>query len=256
MYHFHVNKDGAQPIYVQIKDQLLELISQEQLPPGHKIPSARVLSEQMKVSRVTVTQALHDLIREGRLFTVTGKGTFVSSPRKIEPDLHTVWGFSETFKAEGYKVSSQLIRIHTMQADVKSARALQVPERTLLICLKRKRLLNDRPVGVETSHLVQAEFPGLEKLDWKIQSLYTVMRERYNIHPVCGTNTIEAGCADEETAKFLAVPKLFPVLVTERITCTKNVRPVEFVQAVYRSDRVRFRVDMASEQPLNILSPR
>ncbi len=85
MYHLEIDKSSARPFYLQIKDQLLAAIDQGQFQPGQKIPSARYLSEQIGVSRLTVLQALRELIYQRRLFTVTGKGTFVGRVEKLSP---------------------------------------------------------------------------------------------------------------------------------------------------------------------------
>ncbi len=256
MYHLEIDKSSARPIYLQIKDQLLAAIDQGQFQPGQKIPSARHLSEQVGVSRLTVLQALRELVRLRRLFTVTGKGTFVGRVEKLEPNIRTVWGFTDTFHNQGYRTGAQLVRFDVINADSAAAQALQVPEKTPLYRMTRKRLLNDQPVGIETSHLVQAEFPGLESFNWNKESLYTILRERYGKEPVCGVNYVEAAAADETIARLLSIPKNTPVLATERITCVSDLHPIELVRAVYRADRMRLKVEMTPESPNNMLTFR
>jgi GntR family transcriptional regulator len=256
MYNFRVDKSSSRPIYLQIRDRLLEAIEQGLFQPGQKIPSARDLSVQMDVSRMTVLQALRDLTHQGRVYSVTGKGTFVSLPEKLEPNLRTVWGFTETFQAQGYTLSSQLVMFDHMPADAKAAAALQVPEGTPLNRIKRKRLLNGHPVGIETAHLVLADFPELCDYDWNQASLYAVLRGRYGIELVGGRNYIEAAAAPDDIARHLSIPKHTPVLSTQRITYASNMRPVELVFAFYRGDRMRMMVDMIHENPVNILSSK
>lgn len=256
MYHFRVDKLNARPIYLQIKDGLIAAIERGELRPGQKIPSARDLSDQMGVSRMTVLQAIRELTHQGKLFSVTGKGTFVGHAEKLEPNIRTVWGFTDTFRAEGYKTGSQLILFDVVNADAHAAEALQVSENTSLYRLARKRLLNDQPVGIETTHLVRSDVPGLEQFDWNKESLYTVLRQHYGLDPVCGRNYIEAAAADDITARLLSIPKNTPVLSTERITCLHNLHPVELVHSFYRADRMRLLVEMTSENPINMLSTK
>jgi len=256
MYHFEVDKSNARPIYIQIKDSLIAAIEQGQLKPGQKIPSASDLSEQMGVSRMTVLQAFRELTRQGRLFSVTGKGTFIGHLEKLEPNVQTVWGFTDTFRAQGFKTGSQLIDFGLLEADASMAQALQVPEKTILYRLIRKRLLNDQPVGVETSHLIQAEVPGLEMFDWNTVSLYLILRDHYELNLICGVNYIEAAAADEKIARLLSIRKNTPVLATERITCLANNRPIELVRSYYRADSMKLKVEMTSENPMSLLSSK
>jgi len=256
MYRFEIDKNNAKPIYIQIKDCLIAAMGQGQLKPGQKIPSASDLSEQMGVSRMTVLQAFRELTRQGRLFSVRGKGTFVGRLEKLEPNIRTVWGFTDTFRAQGFKTGSQLIHFGLFDADSSMAEALEIPEGTILYRMIRKRLLNDRPVGIETTHLAQAEVPGLEIFDWNTASLYFVLREHYGLDLICGRNYIEAIAADEFTARMLSIRKNTPVLATERITCLANNHPVELVRSFYRADWMKLKVEMTSENSINILSSK
>jgi GntR family transcriptional regulator len=256
MYHLVVDKHSAKPIYLQIIDFLIAEIDGGRLQPGQKIPSANDLSKQMGVSKLTVLQALRELNRMGRVFSSVGKGTYVSHARKLETDLRRVWGFTETFKAQGFKPGSQLISFERIYANALTAAALEVPVGTPIFRIARTRLLNDRPVGVETTHLVVADVPGLDQYDWNTESLYVVLKNKYELEPVCGRNYIEATAADEATARLLSIPKKSPLLVAERISCLANQHPVEFVRSFYRADLMRFKVEMTSDHPMNILAAK
>jgi GntR family transcriptional regulator len=256
MYHLKVDKQGALPIYLQIRNHLVAEIIAGRLQPGEKIPSAFVLSKQMGVSKMTVLHALGDLKRTGYLFSSHGKGTYVSQTRKLEPDLRSIWGFTEAFQAQGYIVNSQLIHFDQRKADPGAAKALEIPAGSPIFHLTRKRLLNKQPVGIETTNLAVEDAPGLDLFDWNIESLYSVLKTHYGLEPVCGCNYIEATGADEATARLLSISRNAPVLATERISCLANHRPIEFVQSLYRADLMRFKVEMSSENPIKILAPK
>lgn len=256
MYYFEVDKTNSRPIYLQIRDKLLAAIETGMLLPGQKIPSARDLSEQMGVSRMTVLQALRELTQQGRLYTVAGKGTFVALPEKLEPNLRTVWGFTETFDTAEMRPSSRLITFDIINADARAAAALQTDEGSPLIRITRLRLLNDQPVGLETTHLVQSSFPELAEYDWNKESLYVVLRNRYGLELVGGCNYIEAVAAPDDVSQLLAIPQHAPVLATERVAYTANLRPIELVFSYYRGDRMRMKVEMLHENPGNILSTK
>ena len=255
MYHFTIDKNDAKPIYLQIEDYLLKEMDEGRLQPGQKIPSANDLSREMGVSRMTVLQALRELTHMGRLFSSVGKGTYVAQSDKLETDMRSVWGFTETFREQGFKVSSQLVNLDHIKADVMLARALEVAEGAPIFRMERKRSLNDQPVGIETVHLSEINVPGLDQHDWNVESLYSVLREQYGLGPVCGRNYIEAAAADEYIARMLCIPKNTPVLATSRISCLPSQKPIEYVMAFYRSDLIRFKVEIISEPAMN-LSPK
>ncbi|GAX89894.1 GntR family transcriptional regulator [Effusibacillus lacus] len=71
-----VRKSGI-PLYVQVKESVLAEIKSGQWKAGDKLPTERELSEKLKVSRNTVSQAYQELEAEGILTSVQGRGTFV-----------------------------------------------------------------------------------------------------------------------------------------------------------------------------------
>ncbi|GGD52475.1 GntR family transcriptional regulator [Paenibacillus nasutitermitis] len=67
-------------LYEQIKQYLLTEINQGHWNSHDKLPSENELTEQFSVSRITVKKAMSDLVDQGVIYRVQGKGTFVSSP--------------------------------------------------------------------------------------------------------------------------------------------------------------------------------
>ena len=66
------------PLYHQIEHLIRHRVAKNQYPPGSQIASEHELCRELKVSRITVREALRELVREGLLVKVQGKGTFVS----------------------------------------------------------------------------------------------------------------------------------------------------------------------------------
>lgn len=70
------------PIYMQIKEQVIDQIINEELKPGEMLPSIRVLAKELRISVITTKRAYEELERDGYIETVVGKGTFVSGINK------------------------------------------------------------------------------------------------------------------------------------------------------------------------------
>lgn len=73
-----VKKDSGVPLYVQVKKQIMDLIKNGTLKVGNKMPTERELSENLKVSRNTISTAYNELEQEGVLKSYQGRGTFVA----------------------------------------------------------------------------------------------------------------------------------------------------------------------------------
>ena len=71
------------PWYLQIKDYLLNEITEKRLQEGDMLPSEKELSEKFQVSRITVRRAMAELEQENIISRYPGKGTFVSSKQSV-----------------------------------------------------------------------------------------------------------------------------------------------------------------------------
>ena len=74
-----INKEIATPLYSQIKSLILQSIVTGEFKTGDKIPSEMELAAIYGVSRITTKQALNELMQEGVVCRVAGKGTFVKA---------------------------------------------------------------------------------------------------------------------------------------------------------------------------------
>jgi len=67
-----------QPLYIRIQEHFKRLIVSGALGPDEKIPSEKELMETFDVSRITVANALTQLAKEGWIYRIPGRGSFVS----------------------------------------------------------------------------------------------------------------------------------------------------------------------------------
>lgn len=72
-----IDNNSSKPLHQQLYEQLRQAIIKVRLTPGERIPSTRFLAKSLSISRFTVTTSYEQLLSEGYLETVTGRGTFV-----------------------------------------------------------------------------------------------------------------------------------------------------------------------------------
>ena len=72
-----IDRKGKKPLYLQIANQLIELIKKSTLPPSTKLPSSRVLSELLNVHRKTIVACYDELMLQGWVDAIPKTGTFV-----------------------------------------------------------------------------------------------------------------------------------------------------------------------------------
>lgn len=74
---FALDPKTKTPMYRQLYDWFRHAITSNQLRPGQRVPSARNLGAELRISRIPVLGAYEQLLAEGYLETFTGAGTCV-----------------------------------------------------------------------------------------------------------------------------------------------------------------------------------
>ena len=219
----------------ETREQVLELI--ESLDVGDAIPSERLLSIDLGVSRLTVRAALDDLVREGRLTRRRGAGTFVAEP-KVAKGM-TITSFSDDMRQRGLSPGSRTLEFRTIPAGARLGRILHVSPSEPVLSIKRLRLADGEPMAIEHLHVPGALFPGLTARDVEESSFYDLLENRYEIEIVGATQTVEPTVTDEDESEVLGVPLHSPALLFERLTRAATGELVEFTSSTYRGDRYR-----------------
>lgn len=83
---FMLNPQDKTPIFSQLKKQILEFIGIGILNANDQLPSVRSLANELGINPNTVAKAYQELELQGYVYTVAGKGCFVSQVN-IEADI-------------------------------------------------------------------------------------------------------------------------------------------------------------------------
>ena len=225
----------------EARERVLDLI--EQLSVGEAIPSERLLSADLGMSRLTVRAALDDLVREGLLVRRRGSGTFVSEP-KIAQEL-TMTSFTEEMRRRGMTPSSRTIDLRVAPAGAHLGRLLHVSPSEPVVIVTRLRLADRETMAIETLHVRESLIPGVSAADLERQSFYELLDERYGIVIVGGKQSIEPTVTNEEESAALGVPLHSPAFLFERTTRTESGEIIEYVRSIYRGDRYRIVSDLS-----------
>ncbi|MGH9586675.1 MAG: GntR family transcriptional regulator [Acidobacteriaceae bacterium] len=233
-----LDKTGFIPLYYQIQRALMEKIQSGALSQGDPIPSEEELSRTYQVSRMTARQALHGLKVNGFAFSEKGRGTFVTRP-KLEKNVLHLQGFTEDMKQRGMTPSSRILEQFVILAseDLREKLRLAVDEKVM--CLRRLRLADGVPMAIEESNIPLQRFPGIERVDFGLYSLYATLREQYGVRVGYADEIIEALPALREEAGLLTIPHRASILSISRIIFTTQEAPIESACSRYRGDRYR-----------------
>jgi GntR family transcriptional regulator len=231
------------PLYHQLKEIIKDKIESGQWKPGDLIPSETQLLQEFNISRNTAKKALDDLVQEGLLHRLQGRGTFVSMP-KFEHSLAGFYSFSKVLKAKGLNPEDIVISIEQKEVKASIAKHLQIEEKSNVLELRRLRCANDEPMILEISYIPEKLVPGLTKEKLEGNSLYDLLQEEYGIVVTKAKETFEPVLIRDYEIRYLEVEEGSPALHLERIAYDINGNPVEFCRSTFRGDRCRFYTDL------------
>ena len=230
---------GIIPLYHQLKEILQENIESGAWRPGDLIPSENQLMRVYGVSRNTAKKALDDLVQEGALFRVQGKGTFVAKP-KLEQSLSGFYSFSRVMRERGIPARDIILSVETEEVRASVARRLSIDPGEPVIALRRLRCMQEEPIIFETSHIPQRLAPRLSAAGLHDRSLYDLLQADYGIVVAKAKESLEPVLVRDYESRYLHVRAGCPALLLDRVAYDHRGTPVEFCRSIVRGDRCRY----------------
>lgn len=233
-----IDKKSPIPVYFQLKNIISKMIADGKYAEGSVIPSERELGEILGISRMTVRQALNNLVNEGILYREKGRGTFVA---KTKIEQKNIMSFSEIVARKGMTPSTKVLYFQKEEATGEIPEMLELKDNRFVYNVKRLRLANDIPVGIEQAFIPEIHCPGLEKFDLT-QSLYRLIREQYRHSISYVDNVIEASKTNKEEKELLGITYNVPVLRVTGVNYTESGLKLFYERSAYRSDEYKYNV--------------
>ncbi len=231
-----LDKSIGIPLHIQLTDKLSEQIDIGKLNVHEKLPSERKLCEQYDVSRITVRNALSELIHKGYVYSVSGKGNYVAE-FKLEAELEPLISFSEDITKRGMRCSSEILEAEIIIADEFLEGKLLVLPGVEVVKLKRLRLANGIPIAIQHTFLPHHLCPEILKYDFKSHSLLNVLKNEYKLKLTRAESQIEAALALPEEISLLRLSAPSAVLIAKQTTYLENNLVIEFVKSVFAGDK-------------------
>lgn len=234
------------PLYYQLKQLLIQMIDNEDIKPDEAIPSEPKLMAMHHLSRTTVRKAIDELVNEGYLYRIQGKGTFVKG-RGFEQALIQLSGCSEDIKRLGLTPRPHVLEAKIITPSKRIAHTLGILDGEAVFYMDRIIYGDHLPINRNKSYIPYKYVPGIENHDFNVESLYKVLEKDYNIRILKAIRSIEAILANDEVAKSLEVTPGAPVLLFKgqviATTPQDETYTIEHFEALYRSDQFKFYIE-------------
>lgn len=237
-----VDKKSLIPLYYQIKEDIINKIKNNDLKVGDRIAGENELKDIYGVSQITVRKALSELVNEGYLYRVQGKGTYVAE-RKVNRLLNLM-SFTEEMKQRGFEPTVKVLKTEVIK-DPLTAEKLGLVRNSNILKIQRLRLADEIPVALQTSYISESilKTDDIRDLE-KEKSLYKILTSK-GITPYKAKEQYNVLKMDDKTiCSLLNIKKGDAIFFVKRRTYTEDNKLFEYAESILRGDKYAIEVEL------------
>lgn len=240
------NRKADAPLWAQVKASLTGLILEDGFEDHARLPSETDLCARFGVSRTVVREAMSQMVNEGLIYRLQGKGTFVAGRRDEQDFVGTTVGFSGELADKRKQVTRRILRQEAGPATPRIRKLLRLEEGDRLVYVDRAMAVEGTPRMIVRWAMIERAVPGLDAVPLENRSLYDTIGRQYGVRLARAERWIEAVPALGEDARLLEVAEGTPVLGIESVAFSHEGQAVEYYTALYLTDRSRLHFTIAS----------
>lgn len=235
-----IDKNSPIPVYFQLKNDLVKKIAQGLWKPGECIASERELCEIYGVSRMTIRQAIGELVQEGVLTRLKGKGTFVCEQTVKQQDMMS---FTEMIKQTGRELRTEVINFDIIYTPDDMQDTFMLDK---VYKIERRRIVDNECIAVETV-FIPVDYCGHINNEMLKGSLYKIL-EHFGYSISNSTSSIVAVDITDEIKEKFDTKENFPVLKIIGKTFANKNKVLFIEEALYRSDKFTLQVNISRRE--------
>ncbi len=233
--------------YVKVYQYILEKIQNGEFLEGDLIPKEMDLSEQFHVSRPTVRHALNDLVNEGYLTRVRGRGSFVTKPKVLQEYTKFIESYNQEMEKKGFSPLTKVLELSLIYPSEPIQSRLSITEEERVVKLRRLRFIKDggtaKPMILTTVYFPYSLVPTALQYDFEQRSFYHVLAEN-GIYVNKVRRFLEVRTLCGKTASLFGLPDHSPCHYISSTGYDSADRPIEYSENFYPADRNKFIVEI------------
>ncbi len=234
-----VDRASATPLWQQLKQSLSAAIREQNLTQDERLPSEAELCTRFDVSRTVVREALGQMVNEGLIYRLQGKGAFVRGQREDQGFVGTTIGFSGELEERRHLVTRQVLRQEVIPPSPRMQRALQIGPHETVVEIDRVMSVDGLPRIIVRWAMLHSVVPGLETMVLHNRSLYDTILRQYGVRLARAERWIEAVSLEPADADLLQVSPGHAALRIESVGSTASQTAIEYYTALYLTARSR-----------------
>jgi len=248
MNYIQISRYSPSPLYAQLKESILKAVNTGLLQPGDKLPTEEELCERFAISRPVVRQAYSELISEGVITRVKGKGSFIREKEIQSHFFQELSTFEDDMKRVQMVPSTKVIAKEVLK-DKKFQDLLKLGPQDEVLHIRFLYMGNAVPMILVDTYVPQALFPDLLDKDLEKRPLYHIFESDYNRYIVMARRTVDAILISDQGAALLNIAKGSAIHEVKTIATDMEDRILEYSRAGYPGERNSFDIMIYKHQP-------
>ncbi len=245
MKHYPIDKNGIDPLYVQLSKVVKRNINEGNLKPGEPIPSEATMMKSYQVSRNTVRNALLRLEYDGLLIKAHGRGTFVATQ-----DMMTIASPFDSMEMQlqlkGIEVQHRLVEFHEVLPPEQIRQELKLSPRQKAIKIKRVVFAGGKSICLRTLFVPHHIGQAFKKEKIEKNSILGELKK-------CGHRAarmeirIQASDIWDVDAEYMEADKNSTTLVRRLVVWDDQDKPILAGRVVYLAQYVSLKMEIKTD---------
>lgn len=232
-----IENNSSKPIYVQISNELKRNISLGNFDKGEKLPSEDSLVKEIGVSRGTVRKAITELVNEGVLEKIQGKGTYVSQDKISYPFAQELISYAESMKNKGLDFSTEVLLFNKIVPNLKIKNRLSLKDDEQVFYIVRKRSVKGKPAILLYNWVSVKLCPNLGNYDFTHIGLFEAIEKEIGEKIDFGIRNFSANKLSLKQSNLLDLEENSPILNIGQVTFINCNTPIECSEVLLRTDQ-------------------
>lgn len=238
-----IDKDSPVPLYHQVRQELEAMILRGDYQPDQDLPTEGELAQVFQVSRVTIRQAVADMLEDGLLYRKRSRGRLQIAAPRVERRLTRLQGFfTEDMLTSNLRPQVVVLSVQTTSAEQLTG-FLGVAKEAHVFRVERLFESDGEPLTYQISYIPVSVCPNLDQKDLSL-SLFRYVEEAYQQPIVRAVQRVRVREATRREAQLLGLAPYAYVLQVDRTSYATDGVAVEYFVCTLRVDRYDFLMEL------------
>jgi len=221
---------ARRPRWREIQRALEQEIRGGVFSPGERLPTETALAARFNVHRHTVRRAIHGLREREILRVEQGSGMFVREP-SVAYTMGRQTRLTTAITRAARTSARRMLSSARVKADRKTALALAVPVGTPLSRVEMLRLVDDRPIAINTYYFPLPRFEKIHKLIGETHSISESLR-RLGVTAFSRRSLrVKATLPTQEDSTKLEIGRAKPLLDLVSVNVDQGGSPIQLTHS-------------------------